>query len=230
MADVAQVSVMNKALFQLGNEPVTDLSDASLAQSNAAVKLLRVMDDSRKTILHRHGWVCALTYATLAPMASPPANFRYAAAFQCPGDFLRVWEVPNPFEDGVNSSVIPAGDFYGWADPNFYPVERWQLNTIENANGATSVIVTKDALSTLNLVYVRFASWAALDPHVSDAVAYDMAARGCYSVNGDQSAATKLEKIAEQRVLAAISVDATQEGGQPPYAPSIPASLRNWSR
>lgn len=228
MPDVAQVSMMNRALFQLGNEPVPDLSDASLAQSNAAVKILRIMDDSREVVLHRHGWCCALTYATLSPMATPPANFRYAAAFQCPGDFVRIWEVANPFDDGANVSVVPPGDVYLSPDPDFYPEERWQLNTIDTSQGAQSVILTADALSSLNICYVRLASWGALDPHLRDAIAFDMAARAGFSVGGVDPG--KLEKAAEAKILAAISVDATQEGGQPPYAPSIPAALRNYSR
>lgn len=228
MPDVAQVSMMNRALFQLGNEPVADLSDASLAQSNAAVKILRIMDDSRDVVLHRHGWCCALTYVTLAPMATPPANFRYAAAFQCPGDFVRVWEVANPFDDGTQVSVVPPQDYFMTPDPNFYPEERWQLVTVDTDQGAQSMILTADALDTLNLCYVRRAGWGALDPHLRDAIAFDMAARAGFSVGGMDPG--KLEKAAETKILAAISVDATQEGGQPILAPSIPAALRNFTR
>ena len=125
-------------------------------------------------------------------------------------------------------AVVPPGDVYLSPDPDFYPEERWQLNTIDTSQGAQSVILTADALSSLNICYVRLASWGALDPHLRDAIAFDMAARAGFSVGGVDPG--KLEKAAEAKILAAISVDATQEGGQPPYAPSIPAALRNYSR
>jgi hypothetical protein len=230
MADLNQVNIINTALGLLGNEPVADLSDASLNTSNAAVKLMRSIETSRATVLRRHGWVCALTYTTLYPMANAPANFRYSGAFACPGDFLRVWELPDPFATTANAGVVPPGDYFGWADPNFYPQERWQLGTAETDLGAQSIIWTADALTAMPLCYVRKAGWGAIDPHVADAIAFDVAARQCYSINGDLAMAKSLMQQAEAKAIAAVSVDATQEGGQPPYAPSIPAALRNRAR
>src|SRR5436305_1972726 len=49
----------------------------------------------------------------------------------------------------------------------------------------------------LNLAYVRRAAWLALDTHVREAVAYELAGRGCYSVTGDMSAARTMDATAE---------------------------------
>lgn len=229
--DVYKVKTVNTALAQLGNEPVADLGDTSLAGSNAAVKILRVLDDARDTVLARHGFTCALSYDELAPMPQAPAGFRYTTGFLCPGDFLRVWEVPNPFCLTLNIGVVPPGDWGLVMDPAlFYPQERWQLATIETDVGARSVIMTADALQSLELCYVRRAAWGALSIHVRDAIGFEAAARACYSINGDLSAQSRLQQAAESKVQLAISVDATQEGGQPPMMTSTPMMLRAISR
>ena len=62
MSDPIQLRIINMALFELGQEPVVDLTSGSLEQSMAATKLMRVIDDARDTVLSRHGWTCALEY------------------------------------------------------------------------------------------------------------------------------------------------------------------------
>ena len=57
MSDLYRVRAVNKALFLMGQEPVPDLSDASLEASQAAVKCLRAIDDARDTTLRRHGFL-----------------------------------------------------------------------------------------------------------------------------------------------------------------------------
>lgn len=216
MTDTAQVAAVNTALELLGQEPVTDLSDASLEASNAAVKVLRVIETARDTVLRRHGWVCALSYVTLAPaVIVEPPNWRYPTAFLLPGDGLRVWEI----EGQVFDPCLPGG----WG-------VRWQVNTVETADTARTVIRAAGELTGLNVAYVRRANWAALDPHVRDAVAHEAAARAGYTVTGDRNVAGGIAKQAEARFQIAVSVDGTQEGGQPPAAPSIPAWLRAMSR
>lgn len=218
MPDVAQVTIINSALFQLGQEPVADLSDASLQGSVAAVKLLRVMEEARDTVLRRHGWNCALNYRTLSPvvLANDPPNWRYPTTFLVPGDGLRVWEIENLLEC-----------FWG---------PRWQVNSVETQSGSQMVVraaagqgpLAGASVDDLNVAYIRRCNWASLDAHLRDAIAFDLAARGCYSVTGARDKA--LDAKAEAKVLMAVSSDATQEGGQPPLAPSIPQALRNLSR
>lgn len=223
MSDPAQVRIVNTALNALGQEPVTDLTDASLDGSVAAVKILRVLDTARETVLARHGWVCALEYDTLSPSVIPgAANFRYPTVFLVPGNSLRVWEI-----DGDPWNGDLAG---GWGP-------RWQVGTIENGASARTIIRASSGafplaggVTTLNIAYVRLANWQALDAHVADAVAFDAAARAAASITGEISMSDKMAKKAEQQVMIAIGIDGTQEGGQPPLAPSIPAAIRNRSR
>lgn len=207
------LTVINQALFELGSEPVSDLSDSTLETSLAAVKLLRVVEASRDIVLRRHGWTCALEYVTLAP-AVIAGNYRYPTVFLLPGNALRVWEI-----DGVCIG-IPGTD---WP-------QRWQMGTIEDGAAARQIIRAAGSPASLDVAYVRRAVWAAIEPHVLDAIAYDLAARGCYAVTGDLGQAKKLLGQAEQKAIAAVSVDGTQEGGQPALGPSIPAALRAYSR
>jgi hypothetical protein len=77
---------------------------------------------------------------------------------------------------------------------------------------------------------VRDCNYQALDQHVADAIAFDAAARAAYTVTADASLQAGLEKKAENKVLMAISVDGTQEGGQDPLAPSVTSLIRRISR
>lgn len=217
MTDVAEVAVINRALALLGQEPVSDLGESSLQRSLSATKLARHMADARDTVLRRHGWLCALEYKTLTPATlSGYANWRYPSVYQLPGNALRVWEI-----EGVTANGREPGCW----EP------RWQLGTVDTeAGGAQLIIRAREADAALNVAYVRRANWAALDAHVTDAVAHEVASRGAYQVTGDLGKAQKIAQAAEQKVLLAISVDATQEGGQPPPAASIPAAIRACAR
>lgn len=222
MSDVAQVNVINTALAALGKEPVADLSDASLARSGAATKLLRSIDAARETVLVRHGWLCALQYATLPPARLANAtNWRYPLAFQVPGASLRVWEVAGDILDGRELGHEP----------------RWEFGTVEADAAATKIIRVRkgfeqiccDDGGCLNIAYVRLANWASLTPHVADAIGYDCARRQAYSITGDKTLAQALKADAENAVQMAISTDATQQGGQPSLAPSIPRAIRRFA-
>lgn len=230
MSSPAKERIVNAALLMLGQEPVTDLSEASLQGSVAAVKLLRVLDDAKAAILCRHGWVCALDYKTLTPAVIPaaPANWRYPTVFQLPGEALEVWEIEGLLRED-------------WGP-------RWQVGTVEAVGGSAVKIIRaarqqpgQTALGmwggdfagpvcSLNVAYVRDCNWAALSRHLVDAVAAEAAARCAYSVTGDKTVGPSLQKEAETRVQRAIGSDGTQEGGQAPAAPSIPFALRNMSR
>lgn len=216
MADAIEVAVLNTALGALGQEPVADLSDGALQSSKAAVKLLRHLETARDVVLARHGWVCALDYGTLSPATLEGyTNWRYPTVYLLPEGALRVWEI---------EGVTFTGDESCWAP-------RWQVGTIDApAGSARKIIRAVNGVAQLNAAWVRRANWAALDPHVRDAVAYEVAARGAYSVTGERGVAADKRKEAEANVIMAISVDGTQEGGQPALAGSIPAALRNRAR
>lgn len=223
MATQAEVDLVNQALFLTGNEPVQDLSDAALDASVAAVKMLRVKEKSRDAVLSRHGWVEALEYRSLAPAVldgsatvAPWTNFRYPTVYLLPQDALRVWEV--------------AGQPVGTTGRALEP--RWQLGTWETDDGARLVIGScEDPASAgeLEVCYLRRANWASLGAQLKDAIAWDMASRACYAITGDVARTSQLRKEAEEKLQLAIGADGTQEGHQPPLAPSIPAQIRRYA-
>ena len=207
MADTIRVGIINTALFVLGQEPVADLSEAELDNSGAATKLFRNLQESRDVVpLRRHGWVCALEYATLTPaVIDGYTNWRYPTVYLVPGDSLRLWEIEGVIRD--------SDSFDAWGP-------RWQLGTVEERGDARQIIRAQNATSQLNVAYVRRCAFSAMDAHVADAVAYELAARGAYMVTvGDRGKAKDACAEAEQKVLAAISVDGTQEGDQPQADP-----------
>lgn len=220
MPDAAQVKMMNTALGLLGQEPVIDLEEASLQGSIAATKLMRFIEDARDTVLRRHGFTSVLEYVVLSPVAPPAgySNWRYPTLYYLPADALRVWEI-----EGVSPAAGSSLDADCWAP-------RWQAGTVETDLGARQVIRAQNAQDQLNAAYIARRAWAALDAHLADAVAFELAARGCYSVTADVARTSQLKKDAEAKVMMAISVGDTQEGGQPPPMPSIPAAIRNSSR
>jgi hypothetical protein len=254
MSDPIQVQLVNTALSDLGQEPVSDLTPDSLAQSNAAVKLLRVLDTARDVVLARHGWTCALEYVALQPATLPPAyqNFRYPTSYLLPADALRVWEI---------AGVSFNGNFNCWAP-------RWQVGTTE-ISGSPQIIIRATGLvndgygfgygfldsyiagwstapsssdpdaqvtgaplnlGPLDVAYVRRAAYGALDMHVRDAIAHTAAARAAYSITGDSAKAKAMMQEAEAAVLLAVSAEGAQEGLQDAAAPSIPLLLRQYAR
>ena len=214
MADVAQLKVLNAALAALGNEPLTDLTDDSIQQSGAAYKLLRSIELSFDAVIGRHGWTCALEYVQLTPLAAPAGDWKYPWRYTPPGDCLLVWEI---------EGQLFNGDAQCWAP-------RWQVGTVDTDIGARQIIRSRDSIDTLNVAYVRRCSYGALTPHLVDAIGHELAGRCCFSINGDAGTAERLKNTAEKKILMAISVEGTQEGGQQPIAPSIPQMIRNRSR
>ncbi len=229
MTDTAQVAIVNQTLFLLGQEPVSDLNEASLQQSLAATKLMRVIDAARDVTLRRHGWTCALEYATLPPaVIGGYANWRYPSVFQLPGDAVRVWEIEGQCLGG--SSWVDELGWHGAAAFDGLGGVRWQVGSFETGGGGSRLIIRTNSQSSLNVCYVRRASWGALDANVRDMLAYDLAARGAHSVTGNLALSQGLMKQAEEKALMAVSVDGTQEGGQPPVGYSQTAQIRNMSR
>lgn len=222
----AQVQVMNVALGALLCEPVPDLGDASVAKSGGLYKLLPLADLARQAVLCRQGWLCALEYVRLAPQPTPPCPddqdpscwpppHPFPAIYQLPGDCLRVWS--------VNGLCLWLSDTVSWAD-------RWQVLTQDTDLGSTHIIRARWGCGNLPVSYVRDCAWGALTPSLIDAVGYDLAARGCMNITGKGRLAVSLKQQAEEKFQIALGIDGTQEGGQEPWAPSIPQMIRNLSR
>jgi hypothetical protein len=223
MSDPAQVRIVNNALGHLGQEPVTDLEDASLAglggggQADAGATT-RPSDTVLATATAGSD---ALKYVTLTAVPDLPAKLAVSDRLPRPGR--------QPARVGDRRRAGELAACAGSWGP------RWQVGKIEAGDAARWIIrASKDAcsggtLDSLNIAYVRKANWASFSAHLADAISYEAAVRAAYSITGEQPSATLTKRAAEQ-IMVAIGIDGTQEGGQPPAAPSIPAAIRNMSR
>lgn len=222
----AQVAIVNTALFQVNKAMVPDLSEASLRQNQAAAKIMQVLDVALETVLKRHGWLCALTYATLQPaVIAGDDNWKYASVYLMPAGALHVWEV----RTATFSPILTEIDWNSFEGYPLLPQTSWEIGTIDTDDGA-QLVLRANQTSELPISYVRKCSYDALDPHVADAVAFDAASRVGLTITGDKALAQALDAKAERKVLMAISTDAMQQAGQDPLAPSNVAMIRALSR
>jgi hypothetical protein len=228
-----QVRVMNVALGQLGKLPVTDLSEQSLRASTAAMKLQAFMEDARDAVLERHGWLCAMTYAILSPATdaavAADGAWKYPTYYVLPGDVVKIWEVRTP------TLIQPFWSEIDWIafsqlGPAIIEGEAWEVTTKDYPDGSSQDILRTDLLDQVAISYCRRCNWAAMPFLMLQAVGFDLAARGCYTVTADQQRQVKLEQLAEQKIQLALSSESMLEGGQPAIAPSIPARIRQISR
>jgi hypothetical protein len=239
MAFDGRVQIINTGLFACGKGPVPDLTATSLAKSDAAVKLLGQLQPAFQAVLERHGWLCALAYAQPGPYA--PAGYvlpwKYATgqAYQAPAGCLRVWEVRTANLD------LPFAELdwlsFGMIGPPLIEGERWEMNTIDNADGTSTMIILSDVVYSagppacgIAMSYVRTPNFSALTSNLTDAIGWECARRAGWNITGDTNQAQRIATEAEQKILMAISIDGTQEGAQFPVAPSVPARLRLVSR
>ncbi|WP_174301167.1 hypothetical protein [Caulobacter sp. S45] len=221
----AELDIVNATLAMLGQEPVLDLGSASLGQSNAALKVTRQLNQVRDVVLRRHGWLCALTYATLQPSVLPAlvasCNARWPVAYLLPSAALRVWSIGGLLEPDW-SAADWAGD---WRGCGHHDGPRWETGTIDTDIGARQIIRGRWS-APLDVAYVRTPSWQAIDPHVSDAISAELAYRACRSVTAEAPGAD-MKSEAGERLQLAVSVDGTQASPEQ-RPPSRLAMLRHW--
>jgi hypothetical protein len=224
---------MNIALAQLGKLPVTDLNEQSLRASSAAMKLIGFIDDARDWVLERQGWLCAMRYAQLNPATdaqiAADANWRFPTYYALPGDLVKVWEVRTP------TLIQPWWGDIDWIafselGPPVMEGEAWQVTTIDSQDGSSQKILRTDLQCGLCISYTNRCNWSAFSFTLLQAIGFELAALGCYTVTADQQRQAKLEQLVEQRVAMALSEEATQEAGMAAIAPSIPARIRAITR
>jgi hypothetical protein len=232
MAD-AKTRAMNIALAQLGKLPVSDLNEQSLRASSAAMKLYALIDDARDWVLERQGWLCAMRYTVLNPATDAQIaadnNWRFPVYYALPGDCVRVWEVRTP------TLIQPWWGDIDWIafselGPPVMEGEAWQVTTIDSQDGSSQKVLRTDLQDQLALSYTNKCNWAALPYNLLQAIGFELAALGCYTVTADQQRQAKLEQAAESKVQMALSTEATQEAGMAAIAPSIPARIRAITR
>lgn len=96
------IELCNSALIDLGEEPITALTDNTKAARLCKQRWPAVRD----AVLRAHPWNCAAAQAVLAASATPPA-FRWASAFPLPTDCLRVLQAT------VGGALVEAWETQG---------------------------------------------------------------------------------------------------------------------
>ncbi len=226
MADPAQVRCVNNALFQLNKPQVADLSEQSLRANAAATKIMAVLQDAYEAVLGRHGWLDALAYACLSPaVIAGDVNWKYSSVYRLPAGALHVWQ--------VRAGPVPADLqtidwlYFDCLGPLLDRGVAWEVGSIDTDQGAMRVL-RANTCETIPVSYVRSCSYTAMSQHLRDAVSWEAAARAANVVLGDGGQAKQIKEDAEAMIVTAISVESTQEGGQPAVAGSVIGAIRRW--
>lgn len=133
--NINQVDVVNMALTQLGQTPITAFGQ----NAGGAVILQRNYEQEVKALLRRIPWSFARTWVTLAqlptipitltiePDEAGPGAINYTAAYQLPPDFLRLYRM-SPYDchwriidNQIYTDAVPAvtlGALLGLQPPN----------------------------------------------------------------------------------------------------------------
>jgi len=91
----SDVSICSNALLQVGQKPISSLSEAN----DSARICVNLFPQVRDSVLRSHPWNCAVKRVTLSPETATP-DFDYAYQFAVPGDLLRILQVGElGFED-----------------------------------------------------------------------------------------------------------------------------------
>lgn len=167
------VDIINLALGQLYQQPITSLNDQNAPQATAAN---REYDNCRRSLLSKYNWAFAKTRTMVNLVANAVPPFDYSWFYALPGDYLawgwlgydwhRYW--PWPYD--VQGSNILTG-----------PPAQWQ----------TSPPATP--LPSLAFKYIQdntnVASWR---PSFVDCMKYKLAAELCMPVTGNRDLRDKL--------------------------------------
>lgn len=198
MSDVT-TQLINQALAHMGEDPVLDLG-ADPAPERLR-KVLPWLQPSIDAVLRKHGWHCALEYVTLSPSADVPANWRWPVAYVAPEGCLRFWQVER--------------------------TTAWERGRWVRPDGAAVDVVRAAECGPLNVACVVRRPAAALDTHLIDAIALEIAARACETISGSEERGDKLRRLASDAVLSAIGVDGADGRSDVAPVPDRVADLRS---
>ncbi|MFN3353983.1 MAG: hypothetical protein ACK4Z5_10275 [Brevundimonas sp.] len=175
----AETKIINLALVQLGEDTVAAVDqDPPPAR---LVKILPHLQPAIEAVLMKHGFLCALEYATLLPSPDAPTSWAFPFSYVAPDGCLRLWRVER--------------------------ASGWERGRWERQDSASRVIIRAVEGGALNLAYVKRRSADALDPHLHDAIAFEVAARACRPMNGSVERANELRDLARDAYLSALGVD-----------------------
>lgn len=178
MAD-ALTNLINEALAHLGEDPIDDAAaDPAPARLR---KLSAHIQPAIDAVLSRHGWLCALEYLTLSPSADVPGNWQFAHAYVAPEGALKFWTVARS--------------------------TAWERGVFVAADQSARKIVRAVEPGPLNVACIVRRPVHAIDRHVLDAIALEIAARAAEPINGSSERGDKLTRAATQAILSAMGVD-----------------------
>lgn len=189
-----QLSIFNAAFTHLGEPIVAEFGDGPKPPN--VVKALAMWDMALEAALCRAPWLCALESRSL-PADPAPLNgdWRYSAAFTCPGGTLKVWAVQN-------------GHCFAW-----------QAATAVDAENAVRQVIRANAEGPLNVDLIMRRRAEALSPLLADALALELASRLAGPIKSDLALGRKLKGDAMDAYAAAMGSEASQIGGQEPTIP-----------
>jgi hypothetical protein len=200
MTLTAKTQTVNTAMAHLG-EPAFAAIDTD-PPGSALAKVLGQLEGPAGVeawALSRHPWLCALTYATLAPDGTITGNWKWTNAFLLPTTFARLWTVDGedvPFELG--SAVVSTAE--------------------------RRVIWSNEA--SLNVAFAEVKPYEAYSPDLCGLIALKLAARTAGPLKSDAALAAKLDDRATAALLEAQGGEAGQfcdDDGDQVFARSLSA-------
>jgi len=177
------VEIVNVGLGMIGEDPITSFSDDLDTARAANLRFPTVRD----AVLREHFWNFAMTRVQLAKLAQDPP-FGYAAQFQLPADFIRMYRV-NPDE---------AAHFGRGAIGPDYKIEGRKL-LLNGSDSAKIIYIFREIDTT---------KWDAL---ATEALAARMASELAISVTQNRTLAAQLFDQYRSKLAHARSVDAMDE-------------------
>ena len=102
-----ETGIANLALGLLQNDPVVSISPPD-ADSKAAAVMAKWYDVCRLEVLEDHPWEFARRRLSVAAESAAPA-FEYSAAYELPGDYVRLARIGQNFEDPLEDYEIEGG-------------------------------------------------------------------------------------------------------------------------
>ncbi|WP_303832346.1 hypothetical protein [Asticcacaulis taihuensis] len=176
MTEVYSVSLINRALEALGEEPIDAIDPNDLSeQPNAVIKLLGSYERAIGQTLRAIGRGPFISHVTLSPL-------------ELPGD----WKWPYRFQ-------LPA-DGLAFLDPG--PCVGLEL-AIEAVGGIDQEVLRSTSDGEIQISYVRRCDVDLLSDEVFEALGLNIAARPAFQIVGSRDWAKRIEDKAEKAIVLA---------------------------
>lgn len=201
MTTTARQEVVNAAMAHLGEPGFDDITEDP---PGAALAKVLAQLDGRAGVemwaLARQPWLCALSYLSLSPAVSPPANWKWANLFILPDTFVKMWHLDG---EGV----------------------AFEVGT-ETISGAVKKVVRANE-AALDVCFTERKAFEAYTPDLCNVMAFMLASRTAGPLKSDYEAARRLKADAEDALAMALTGEAGQHADQEPMFTAGFAALRS---